>query len=144
MPRSVKTHLDGTPEMTMTPKNLSKQEFGQRVYTLMLKQGWNQSELARQADLPRDAVSTYVRGLAFPTPVNLEKLAAALGVTASDLLPNRPLESIGSSIPSLDIRVSPQAPNMAWVQVNRLCSLSTAVEIIRLINMDHIEPSEAS
>ena len=62
----------------MSPRELTKQEFGRRLMALMLDKGWNQSELARAAKLGRDAISTYIRGISFPEPKNLVKLAQAL------------------------------------------------------------------
>lgn len=103
----------------------------------MIGKGWHQSELARRAGLPRDAVSTYVRGVAMPTPVSLEKLAKALGQTAEELLPNIVESAIDEDNPSIDLKVSPSAPNTAWLRVNRLVSLTTATKIIEMLEADN-------
>src|ERR1043165_6798156 len=80
MPRKVRTHvgIGDMPSSGLTPNHLTKQEFAKRVYNLMLNKGWHQSELARQAGLTRDSISTYINGKVFPTPSKLGKLAKAL------------------------------------------------------------------
>lgn len=69
------------------PVSTSKEEFGRRVYRLMLAKNMNQSDLARAADIDRNRISSYVRGQSLPTGLFLKKLADALGVKANDLLP---------------------------------------------------------
>lgn len=136
MTKTTRFHVDDMPESGLAPKHLTKQAFGRRLYQLMLSRGWNQSELARQANLPRDSISTYVRGVALPTPKSLRALADALGMQATDLLPNAVENAIDDDFPSVEMRVSPAAPNAAWVRINRLVSLSTAVKVIELIEGD--------
>jgi transcriptional regulator with XRE-family HTH domain len=140
MPRKVRSHiaLKADPPVSLTPKHLSRQEFARRLYRLMIGKGWHQSELARRAGVPRDAISTYVRGTAMPTPTNLEKIAKALGVTAEELLPNIIESAIDEDNPSIDLKVSPGAPNTAWLRVNRLVSLTTGAKIIELLEEDNV------
>lgn len=138
MTRTTRFHVDSMPESSLAPKHLTKQEFGRRLYKLMVTRGWNQSELARQASLPRDSISTYIRGVALPTPKSLEALATALAVQPIDLLPNAMEAAVDEDHPSLEMRVSTSAPNAAWLRVNRLVSLSTAARVIELIEADII------
>lgn len=138
MTRNTRFHIDELPSGEFAPKHLTKQEFGRRLYKLMMAQNWNQSELARQAGLPRDSISTYVRGVSFPTPKSLQKLADALEVTPADLMPNSIESAIDEDSPSLNMRVSTSAPNTAWLQVNRLVSLQTAVKVIEMIEADNV------
>ena len=126
----------------MPPKHLTKQEFGRRLYNLMIAQGWNQSELARRADLPRDSISTYIRGRVLPTPKSLACLAKALNMQTVDLLPNAAESAFDEDVPSLEMRVSTSAPNMAWVRVNRLLPLSTAAKIIEIIEAGEVARQE--
>jgi len=133
MPRNSRFHIDSMPETSLAPKHLTKQEFGRRLYQLMLARGWNQSELARKADLPRDSVSTYIRGRTLPTPKSLQAMADALGVTPADILPNSIESAVDEDMPSIEMRVSTSAPSMAWLRVNRLVSLSTAAKVIEMI-----------
>jgi len=138
MARKVRPHLGGseTQIASLAPRSLTKQEFGRRVYNLMLGKGWTQAELARRAGLERNHISTYVTGRSFPTPANLEKLANALGVSTTALLPNIAEAAIEADIPELDIKVSPGAPDKAWLRINRLVTLSTAVKIAELLEND--------
>lgn len=120
----------------LTPKQIAKQEFGNRLYKLMLGKGWSQSELARRADLPRDLISTYVRGRSFPTPQSAQRLAKALGIAPEELMPNHVSSAIEEDSPAFDMKVSPNAPNHAWVKVNQLLRLETAVRIAQLVQED--------
>ena len=142
-----RTHLDydsvgGAPR----PQRLTKQEFGRRVYRLMLDRGWNQSELARQADLPRDSISVYVRGVSLPTPGSLEKLAKAFDMDPAELLPNHTELGMGADPPSLELRVNAGDPSNAWLCVNRLVTMRTATKIVQLLEADDaaLKPEEDS
>lgn len=137
MAKRSRFHIDDLPEGTEAPKHLTKQEFGRRLYRLMLARGWNQSELARQADLPRDSISTYIRGRTFPTPKSLQSLANALDVSSADLLPNAIASAIDEDTPSFEMKVSDAAPNLAWLRVNRLVTLATATKVAELIGADN-------
>lgn len=138
MTRSTRFHVDELPSADFTAKHLTKQEFGRRLYTEMLSKGWNQAELARRSDLPRNNISTYIRGASFPTPLSLQKIAKALGVAPADLMPNSVESAIEEDTPSLNMRVSTSAPNTAWLQINRLVSLQTAVKVIEMVESDTI------
>jgi transcriptional regulator with XRE-family HTH domain len=120
----------------LTPKHLTKEEFARRVYRLMVQRGWTQSDLARHAGLPRDAISVYVRAKSLPTPVNLAKLAACFGMKAEELLPNIVESAIDNDQPAFEMRASTAAPGKVWLRVNRLVSMSTAVKIAELLEQD--------
>ncbi|WP_157961420.1 helix-turn-helix domain-containing protein [Microvirga flavescens] len=121
----------------LTPKVLTKHEFGKRLRKLMADKGWHQSELARQAGLQRDSVSTYINGRSLPTPLSLNRLAAALGVAAEDLIPNHLEQSLDHHKPAFEMKASASAPDMAWVRVNRLVTFDTAVKIGELLRADN-------
>lgn len=115
-------------------KHMAKIEFGRRLERLMSAKFWRQADLAREAGLNRDAVSTYVNGKSYPSPVNLKKLADALGVGEVDLLPNHIENAIdASTVPSFELKIAPEAPHIAWVRINRAMPTSIALEIARLI-----------
>lgn len=139
MPRKTRHHIGIGDSMTPSifrPKHLTKQEFGRRLYTLMNAKGWHQSELARRANLNRDAISTYVRGKTLPTPANLNALAAAFDIAPEELLPNHVESAIDDDTPAFEMKVSTNAPGMAWLRVNRLVSTATAVKIAELLQHD--------
>ena len=139
MAKSIRPHIigDSLPDLRLAPKHLTKQEFGRRVYEAMLNAGLSQSDLARASDLNRDAISTYVRGKSLPSPANLERLAAALHVEASALLPNYHESAIDHDFPALEIKISPSSPGTAWLRVNRLVTVPTALKIAELLEADH-------
>jgi transcriptional regulator with XRE-family HTH domain len=114
----------------------SKDEFGRRLYTLILNKGWRPADLARQASITRDAVSTYVGGRCLPTPESLDKMARALGVDPEELMPNHVERSVGQDIPSIEFRVSTAQPSQAWLRINRLVSTKVGAKIIALLEED--------
>lgn len=124
------------------PKHLTKQEFGRRVYRLMTERGWHQSELARQAELTRDAVSTYVNGRSLPDPRNAQKLADAFGMTVEQLLPNLVEQSIDRDPPAMELKVSALNPNVAWLRINRLVRTDNAMQIMSILRDDDATSSD--
>jgi transcriptional regulator with XRE-family HTH domain len=137
MAKRVQTYLaDSQTDPGMKPKHLTKQEFGKRLYHLMIERGWHQSELARQSGIARDSVSTYIRGVSLPEPGNLVRLAKAFGMEPGDLLPNSVEASIHNDVPSLNVNVSSSDPRLAWLQVNRLVSMTTCLKVVDLLGND--------
>lgn len=121
---------------SLAPKHLTKQQFGNRLYRLMMAKGWTQSELSRRAELTRDSISTYVNGKSVPTPLNLEKLATALGVKAEELLPNMIESAIEADNPAFEMRQSVNTPGKVWLRVNRMVSMANAVKIAEIIQSE--------
>lgn len=139
MPRKTRSHVavnDTQTDARLTPKHLAKEEFGRRLYGMLLSRGWNQSDLARNAGIGRDKVSVYITGKSLPTPANTKAMADALGITPEELLPNHIENAIDADNPAFEMRVSPGAPNTAWLRVNRLVSMATAVKIAELLQHD--------
>lgn len=126
-------YIEEMSEGVDSPKHLTKQQFGQRVYEAMLERGWNQSELARQADLPRDSISVYIRGRSLPSALNLQKLAKALDVEPSDLLPSRTMNPIDHDFPSIQLQVSTRSPDTAFLRINRIVPLKTAIRVVSML-----------
>jgi transcriptional regulator with XRE-family HTH domain len=151
VPREVRTHLPETvgaagdaTSHDLTPKHLTKAQFGQRVYRLMLRRGWTQSELSRRADLGRDLISAYVRGIKMPTPQNADKLATALGVTVAELLPNHLESAIEEDAPAFEMKASVHAPDKAWLRVNQLVSIDTALKVGALLRAERDDVANRS
>jgi transcriptional regulator with XRE-family HTH domain len=139
MANRVRTFVGDSPtDPDLRPKHLSKQEFGRRLYRLMAAKGWHQSELARQAGIARDSVSTYIRGVSLPEPGNLKLLAQALGVEPDDLLPNHVEAAIDNDVPSLEMKVSSSDARIAWLRVNRLVTTTTAAKIVEILSADEL------
>jgi len=60
--------------------------LGENVYLWRVKRHWTQHELARKAGVPQPNLSNLEKGKADVTVSTLRRLAAALGVQASELL----------------------------------------------------------
>lgn len=127
---------DSPTESDLRPKHLTKMEFGKKLYQMMVAKGWHQSELARRAGVARDSVSTYIRGVSFPEPGNIEKLAAALGVSPTELLPHHIETAIDHETPSLEMKVSSSNQAVAWLRVNRLVTTATAARVVEILSAD--------
>lgn len=139
MARNVRTYLssENSAPAPLAPKSLTKQEFGKRLYSLRVARGWSQSDLSRRADIPRDAISKYSRGINLPDPENLKKLADLFGVRPEELLPNVAEGAIAAEEnPAFEMKVSTTSPTLAWVRVNRLVRTTTAVKIAELLEAD--------
>ena len=70
----------------MTPKEI-KRWVGAKVRELREAKGWSQEELGFESGLHRNYVGRIERGEQNVAVVNLAKLAKALGVRPSELLP---------------------------------------------------------
>lgn len=138
MPRSVRQNSDPSPDDShpLTPKHLTKQEFGRRLERIMLEKGMTQADLARASDLGRDSISIYIRGRSFPTPTSLQKLARALNVEYQALLPNAIESAADAEHPALELRQVAGHPTKAWLRVNQAVSFETAAKIVELIQAD--------
>ena len=130
--------LERVSPTRLVPKHLAKDEFARRLYKLMLEKGWRQSDLARAADLPRNAISVYMRGASLPNDESLRALAKALEVDPDKLLPNRVESSIDRAHPELEFRVSPADPKTAWIRINRSVSTALAIKIMALLEAEDV------
>ena len=63
-----------------------RERLGQNLRRLRRAKGWSQEAYADEAGIHRTYVSDIERGARNPTIAIVEKLAAPLGVTVSDLL----------------------------------------------------------
>lgn len=139
MPRKERVHLVGTVPTNGTDgtvRVLTKQEFGKRLYRLMLDKGWRQADLHRAAGLPKDSISSYIRGRTFPTHASAIKLAKALGVPVEEVMPNHMAGAIAEDDPEFEFKVSQSDPKRAWLKVNRAVSFDIGVKIAALLNDD--------
>jgi transcriptional regulator with XRE-family HTH domain len=137
MAKRVQTYLADNPSgPDLRPKQLTKQEFGRRLRHLMTQKGWCQSDLARHANIARDSVSTYIRGISLPEPRNLDRLAKALDMPPGELLPNSIEAAIENDLPSLNMNISHADQRFAWLQVNRLVSTATCFKVVALLGDD--------
>jgi transcriptional regulator with XRE-family HTH domain len=82
----------------------------------------------------RDSVSNYLRGKTKPRPEHLEPLALALGVSRDDLYP--PPTVPVPDPPRMAFKMERQPDGRVRLQVDEDVSLSTAIEIMKLLDRD--------
>lgn len=113
--------------MEMERKDL----LARRLQQLMSANGMTQSELARRSNVARDAISTYVRGLSYPEPRNLGRLAEAFGLTPAQLM-----ESVGPSAdtPVFEVKQVPGRSDVLLVRFTRVLSMQQTAALFELLN----------
>jgi transcriptional regulator with XRE-family HTH domain len=141
MSRNEKSYIEGDRP---TAAYMSKQEFGRRLYALMIAKGLRQADLARITGLSRNNISTYVNGKCFPSPLTLKLLATALGTEPEKILPNITKHALGSERhPGFSLQSSPADPDKGWLTVNMLVPMDVGAKISQLL-FRHGETDEPS
>lgn len=130
----ITTRSNPGEQVDLSQRVLTKQEFGKRLFALMLEKGMNQSDLARAGGLGRDSISTYIRGRSVPTPQNLERLAAAVGVSSADLYPNYDANAAAIEEPLFQVKQINDGSGMMWLHINMRIDAKKAVEIMQILN----------
>lgn len=115
-------------------KSLSKQEFGKRLWALIVRKGWSQSDLSRASGIGRDSISNYIRGKTIPTAQAVYKLAESLGVQPEEILPNLIEQAVDDEVPALEIREAHGTPGKAWIRMNRMVTMDQASRILSIVN----------
>lgn len=134
--------------------NIERMEFAKKLINLMRDKNLNQSDLARKSGLTRDAISTYVRARSMPEPLNLAKLAKALGVepsyfqldyyriaermaspepfNADPLAPATPatVATVATAEPSDPVSMTINSDGMAVVKINAVMEVAKAAELL--------------
>ena len=108
-----------------------REDLARKLRLALHAREWNQSDLARAANLPRELISTYVRGTSFPTSRSLRRLADALQMKIEDLAPQAPGLFQWEPPPAMEI--TGLANGMARIMVNTVVPIGVALEIGRLI-----------
>lgn len=65
-----------------------KVKVGNNLKKILDEKGMSQAELARLTDIPKSAITQYIKGMFLPKMPNMSKIAAALGVNVGDILGN--------------------------------------------------------
>ena len=120
----------------MSQKVLQKQEFGRRLYGLILEKDMNQADLARLSGLGRDSISTYVRGRSVPSPQNLQKIAKALGVDKDILYPNYAAAAALVEEPTLQIKAVDGSADSMWLVINMKVPAEKAIEVMKILKSE--------
>lgn len=130
---------DGSVDTTV-PRHLSKQEFARRLQTLLVAKGWHNAKLAKRAGFGRNSITSYLKGYNYPSRINLEKMAKALGVKAEELLPNITKEAIADEeLPDLSLKSSIAEPGMSWLIVNRHVPTAVGAQIVTLLEQARLD-----
>ena len=116
----------------MNNRHLVKAEFAKRLYNKIAERGWTQSEFARNCDLARDAISTYVRGRSMPSPQALEKMANVLNVRPEELLPNYYESAQSRQESTFELRDVPNEEGYMWIKLNMRLPKKVAMQIFML------------
>ena len=133
MAKSIMTRGMPGSEIDFSQRILTRAEFGRRLYSLMLKRGWNQSKMAREVGLGRDSISQYVRGRSIPSPTNLDKLAKALNIEPEVLFPNYDAQTNAVEEPTLEMKsIDNDAENM-WLRINMKVSSEKALQVLNIL-----------
>lgn len=106
--------------------------FAAKLYRHMTARGLSQAELARKAGLTRDNISKYLRGsVQEPTDTNLEKLAAALGISRDELWNPSQVKRGGL------YRTAHRDPvGKVLMELQRHISLPTYLKVVEVINAE--------
>ncbi len=116
------------------------ENMGKRIKALILKKGWNQSELGRQAQVGRDSISKYIQGKTRPTPEHLKAMADALGVTPRDLISSgtfRAEEKLEGPITEMSVLQNDRTK--AAVHIRCVMPTASAMKVIQIVNTSLLE-----
>ena len=123
----------------LTPKAMTKQEFGRRLQQILNDRNWSQADLARAVEAAtgvkfgRDAVSTYINGRSAPTPASLNLLCKTLGMTRDELFPNAAIHAAQDENPAFEMVAVAGHAGKAWVRLNRMMRFETAARIATIL-----------
>lgn len=125
--------------------------FGRRLQAAMVRQGWNQVDMARfaTAKIPnnkgkdkrkigRDNIGLYLRGATFPNPIYLQAIAGALGMPVEKLVPQMTLPSpeLENGAPETFAQLDDARGH---VKLNRTVSLKTMRAIYAILRAEDAE-----
>jgi transcriptional regulator with XRE-family HTH domain len=119
------------PQQVMT-----KEDFARHLFSLIKARGWSQSELGRRAGMTRASVSDYVNARVEPTPISVQKMARAFGISEHEVMPNQLAKAIRDDAINFEMKASDGNPNLVRLRMDRLVSLETASKISTLLFED--------
>jgi transcriptional regulator with XRE-family HTH domain len=74
-------------------ENNSLKNFGQRLKSLRMSQGLNQTQFAKMVNLTQAAISQFEDGKRIPSSGALQKISIGLGISLDELIENPPSQS---------------------------------------------------
>lgn len=120
-------------DVDYSQKVLTRQEFGRRLYNLMLQKQYSQSDLARASGMGRDSISQYVRGRSVPSPKNLAKLADALDVEVNVLFPNYDAQANAVEQPTFEMKSIESDAEHFWLRINMKVPAEKALAVMQIL-----------
>ena len=126
-------------------EQITLEQFSRRLGQAMVDAGLSQSELAakiwgRTTDnrgysvaKGRDRISIYLKGMALPDHVNMQKLAEALGLTVEELAPDLTAQSIERDYPEIGITKASGHPDKILLRVNKIVPMEVAAKIFAIL-----------
>ena len=93
-----------------------RKRFGDRIRQLRNDRGWSQEELADRAGLHRTYIGSVERGEQNLSLVNIERLAATLGVSLAELFAPFDVNSEPVSPSDFDFHLSFNAMTPTWLR----------------------------
>jgi transcriptional regulator with XRE-family HTH domain len=114
-------------------KDERKRVFAQNLHRARMQKGWSQSELARRSDIPRDMISNYANGKHLPTIDNLTKLAQALGVSETMLVPDFDVSIVSENEPIMSLNPIPGRGNVYRLLIDAPVTLDLGVRIMGML-----------
>jgi transcriptional regulator with XRE-family HTH domain len=127
---------------TKEDKIAARREFSRRLQTMMMKKGLSQTELAAAckniapADVrfERDTISSYIRGIAFPTPKRLSVIATVLGCEPRDLVPVDFVPVAFTEPPRAPCRkFESLSDGTVWLTVNQAVPFDVALKVMEIL-----------
>ena len=120
-------------------KNDVMREFARRLQQEMVRKGWSQSDLARQAqkfmpegkEFGRHLINYYTRTRGLPTPIYLKALSDALDIPTEELLPAQE-DWKTKDLSGVQIKTIPDSEEV-WIELKQRVSMEKALEIMRLL-----------
>ena len=96
-------------------------QIGQRIKEEMMKKGISQNKLAKAAQISQSGLSSIINGASSPKENTLQAIAAALGMSASDLLGRDPgIKKEAALLDGLDDRFKSRAALLTPENLARL------------------------
>lgn len=127
-------------------ERLEVENFARKLHKHMVERGMSQSDLARAAfgtttdprgytvARSRDRISSYLRGASLPDPINLQKIADALGINKEELAPDLTASAVERENPELALTAIAGHSDKVLLRVNKLVPLQVAARVISMIS----------
>ena len=120
-------------DIDYSQKILTRQEFGKRLRSIIVKKMMSQSDLSRAAGIGRDSISQYVRGRSVPSPRFLQKLCDALDMEPDVLFPNYDAQSNAVENPTFEMKsIEADAENF-WLRINMKVPAEKALAVFQIL-----------